>query len=149
LPSVPEPLRPLTSGTGDLSRKSRPKTKLLNILLVEDHVDTAKVMGRLLRRLGHTVEMSDCVAGALSLARAGDYDVVLSDIGLPDGTGLELIRQIRETKNMPAVALTGFGMDEDIAKCLEAGFTAHLTKPVNFQRLEMVLQQVVMERVEA
>ena len=78
----------------------------------------------------------------LASFRAGSHDIVLSDIGLPDGTGLDLVRQLKAERDIPAIALTGFGMDEDIAKCREAGFNAHLTKPVNFQRLEMVLQQV-------
>ena len=148
VPSVPPPEH-ATDSNGDRERKSRPQTRTLNILLVEDHADTARVMSRLLRRLGHTVEMSDSVAGALQLAQSGEFDVLLSDIGLPDGTGLELIRQIRQTNDMPAIALTGFGMDDDITKCKEAGFTAHLTKPVNFQRLEMVIQQVAMAKVDA
>jgi hypothetical protein len=129
---------------GDREKKPRSEGRLLNILLVEDHADTARVMSRLLRRLGHSVETSETVADALNMVNSRDYDILLSDIGLPDGTGLELIRQIRSSKNMPAVALTGFGMDDDIAKCREAGFDAHLTKPVNFQRLEMVLQQVAL-----
>jgi PAS domain S-box-containing protein len=141
LPTVPAPTGP-PSGDANRDPKQRPHARLLNILLVEDHADTARVMGRLLRRLGHTVETSDTVATALAMVSAGNYDILLSDIGLPDGTGLDLMRQIRITRNIPAVALTGFGMEDDIAKCREAGFIAHLTKPVNFQRLEMVIQQV-------
>lgn len=145
-PSVPTPVRAAPTAHDD-GPAGRATTRLLNILLVEDHADTARVMGRLLRRLGHTVQISDSVAGALSLARDGAYDILLSDIGLPDGTGLELIRQLKAMKDIPAIALTGFGMDDDIAKCREAGFTAHLTKPVNFQRLEMVIQQLATAKV--
>ncbi|HET6247197.1 MAG TPA: CHASE3 domain-containing protein [Tepidisphaeraceae bacterium] len=148
LPAVLAPTLPLPSAESR-EPKFRSKNRLLNILLVEDHADTARVMSRLLRRLGHTVETSETVAGALDLAMNRDYDILLSDIGLPDGTGLELIRQIKCRKDIPAVALTGFGMDDDIAKCKAAGFTAHLTKPVNFQRLEMVIQQVATAATKA
>ena len=141
MPSVDTPAHTAPSVSSQV-RPNNSRTRPLKILLVEDHADTAQVMGRLLQRLGHSVTTSNSVAGGLELARNGTFDVLLSDIGLPDGTGLELIRQIRETQSLPAVALTGFGMDDDIAKCHEAGFMAHLTKPVNFQRLEMIIQQV-------
>ena len=119
-----------------------PLNRRLRILLVEDHVDTATVMCRLLRRLGHEVETQGTVASAVESMRGQSFDLLLSDIGLPDGTGLDLIRQIREHYKQPAIALTGFGMEEDIAKCTEAGFDAHLTKPVSFQKLEMMIHQV-------
>ena len=62
---------------------------------------------------------------------------------MSDGTGIDLIRAVREelSKTIPAVALTGFGMDEDVRRTLEAGFTNHLTKPINFARLEQTIQQ--------
>ena len=70
--------------------------------------------------------------------------MLVSDIGLPDGTGLDLIRQVRGQHGLtvPAVALTGFGMEEDLARCREAGFDAHLTKPVNLVKLEETVQRV-------
>ena len=114
----------------------------LNILLVEDHADTARVMSRLLKNLGHRVSIADTVGGALKTVEGDTFDVLLSDIGLPDGTGIELIRQIRLRSDLPAIALTGYGMEEDVAKCLEAGFDSHLTKPVNFQKLESVIRQL-------
>jgi PAS domain S-box-containing protein len=117
-------------------------TRALSILLVEDHPDTAHVMSRLLRRLGHTVQTSGTVAEAAELARNSPYDLLLSDIGLPDGTGIDLIRQVRAHRALTAIALTGYGMEDDIARCLEAGFTAHLTKPIDFQHLERMVQQV-------
>ncbi len=120
--------------------ESPPRT--LNILLVEDHADTARVMSRLLRNLGHQVSIADCVSAALSTIDTAVFDLLLSDIGLPDGTGIDLIRQIRLSSNLPAIALTGFGMEEDVAKCREAGFDDHITKPVNFQKLEGVIRQL-------
>jgi CheY-like chemotaxis protein len=72
------------------------------------------------------------------------FDVLVSDIGLPDGTGVDLIRQIRQKygNRPPALALTGYGMEDDIARCKAAGFTDHLTKPVNLQKLEAAIQHV-------
>lgn len=140
-PSVAAPVHAAASAPS-AQDNAQSRSHALRILLVEDHVDTAKVMTRLLRRLGHTVKPTESVAGATELFRNEKFDILLSDIGLPDGTGLDLIRQIRTTSDIPAIALTGFGMDDDITQCKAAGFTAHLTKPVNFQRLEMVIQQL-------
>jgi CheY-like chemotaxis protein len=113
----------------------------LSILLVEDHVDTATVMGRLLTNLGHQVQIAGTVAAALSLAQQHTFDLLLSDIGLPDGNGIDLLGQLQAIRPIPAVALTGYGMEEDIAKCRAAGFRTHLTKPVNFRKLQEVLVQ--------
>lgn len=115
----------------------------MNILLVEDHPDSARVLGRLLRGLGHQVTIASSVAEAITNVDAGlDINLLLSDIGLPDGTGIDLIRHVRTGGHtFPAIAITGFGMDEDIHKCHDAGFNSHLTKPVNFQKLELLIQQ--------
>ncbi len=115
----------------------------LEILLVEDHDDTSRVLSRLLEGLGHRVRVADSVASAVVAAKQ-PFDLLLSDIGLPDGSGIDLIQQLRKNGDLngPAVALTGFGMEEDLAKSHEAGFTEHLTKPINFQRLQMVVQKI-------
>jgi len=113
----------------------------LQILLVEDHADSAMVLERFLTRLGHQVDTCHTITAARnSLANGRDFDMVFSDIGLPDGTGIELIKEIRQKHTWPAVALTGFGMNEDVARCREAGFDAHLTKPVSIQNLEAVIR---------
>jgi CheY-like chemotaxis protein len=69
---------------------------------------------------------------------------MVSDIGLPDGTGLDLIRQVRDKHHLtvPAIALTGFGMEDDMVRCREAGFDAHLTKPINLAKLEETVQRI-------
>ncbi len=119
------------------------QTKPLRILLVEDHADTANVMTRLMRRLGHGVETVGNVADAKATWHAGEFDLLMSDVGLPDGTGLEIVRSIRESGDMtPAIALTGFGMEDDVQRCLDAGFNAHLTKPVDFTRLEKLVAEL-------
>jgi PAS domain S-box-containing protein len=118
----------------------------VSILLVEDHEDTAEAMSRLLRDKGYAVQTCGTVAEAIKLASEQQFNLLLSDIGLPDGTGIDLIRQMRPHSAMPAIALTGFGMDRDIHRYKEAGFDAHLTKPVNFQKLEMIINQFFGDR---
>ena len=113
---------------------------LLTILLIEDHVDTAEVMAQLIRSLGHEVSVVGLVADALAATQSAGFDLIVSDVGLPDGTGLDFIKAFREHSDVPAVALTGFGTDEDVRRCLDAGFTSHLTKPVNFGQLEQLIE---------
>lgn len=115
----------------------------LRILLVDDHEDTAKAMRRLLEREGHAITLAFNVNDALGEFGQNDFDLLISDIGLPDGSGLELMRQIRQRKNVCGIALSGFGMEEDIRKSKEAGFTEHLIKPINFQKLQDVIRNVV------
>lgn len=113
----------------------------ISILLVEDHVDTADVMAHLMRSLGHEVAVAGSVAEALAATHAGTFDLIVSDVGLPDGTGLDFVSSVRKYSQVPAIALTGYGSDEDVRRCLAAGFTAHLTKPVNFSQLEVLIQR--------
>jgi PAS domain S-box-containing protein len=129
------------------SRREPAPNSLLRILLVEDHEDTARVLSRLLQRLGHTVRIAGTLAEGVAAAQE-PFDLLISDIGLPDGTGYDLIRRLRQDgkANFPAVALTGFGMEDDIAMSREAGFTDHLTKPVNFQRLQLMVQKIAESR---
>jgi CheY-like chemotaxis protein len=123
--------------------QSTERDKCFRILLVEDHDDTARVMAHLLRRNGHEVRTAGSVAEAIKALCESDCDVLVSDIGLPDGTGIDLIKQVRAQygPGMPAVAMTGYGMEEDVARCSAAGFGHHLTKPINFARLEETIQR--------
>ncbi len=121
----------------------------LKILLIEDHADTAEVMSQLFQSLGHEVVVAGRVADALALTQTTSFDLVVSDVGLPDGTGLDFIQAFRERSPAPAIALTGFGTDDDVRRCLEAGFTAHLTKPVNFVQLESLVEQAVNVKLDA
>ncbi len=109
----------------------------LKVLLVEDNEFTSSAMAQVLEVLGHEVGVASNVAEALALAGAQAFDLLVSDIGLPDGSGLDVARAwTRLQPGKPSVAITGYGMDEDIRRCQEAGFLNHLTKPVNFARLE-------------
>jgi PAS domain S-box-containing protein len=114
-----------------------------NILLVEDHIDTSRALSRLLERDGHQVTSAFTIEDAIGHLKQESFDLILSDIGLPDGTGLDLIRKARAISAAPAIALTGFGMEEDVRSCREAGFNDHLTKPINFQRLESIITQLM------
>jgi len=114
----------------------------LRILLVEDNADTLQVLARLLRRHGYRVTTACSVSSALEASLAGEYDVVVSDIGLPDGSGLDVIREMRAHSAVKGIALSGYGMEEDRRTSQEAGFVAHLTKPVDFVKLEAMIQQV-------
>ena len=114
----------------------------LEILLVEDHHDTARVLKRLLDGSGHHVRTADTVRAALAAAAAEPFDVVVSDLGLPDGTGFELMRQLVRQYHAKGIALSGFGTDQDVQRSREAGFECHLTKPVDFRRLAEAIEQV-------
>jgi signal transduction histidine kinase len=114
----------------------------LRLLVVEDHEDTARVLGRLLRASGYEVKTAGSVAAALQLAASHPFDLVVSDIGLPDATGHDLMREIRERHGLKGIAMTGYGMDEDIRKSFDAGFVDHIVKPVNVAQLEAVIQRV-------
>ena len=112
------------------------------ILVVEDHDDTLRSMKMLLKRLGYEVLAAENMADALRIAEEQPFDILLSDIGLPDGTGLELLKRIRQKRDVKALALSGFGMDEDIERSQEAGFADHLTKPVSIDRLQAAISQL-------
>jgi PAS domain S-box-containing protein len=116
----------------------------LRILLVEDNADTLRVMARLLGRRGHRVTTADGIAAALRAAQGNEFDLLISDLGLPDGNGLDLIRRLREShaNPIPGIALSGFGMDEDVRRSREAGFLEHLIKPIDFASLEQAICRV-------
>jgi two-component system CheB/CheR fusion protein len=126
-----------------LNKRTTGKTfKPLRILLVEDHQDTRRTLSRLLTHFGHDVVTADNVGTATEIMGLDDIDVLLCDIGLPDGSGYEVAAQARATGHIKAIALTGFGTEDDIRRSKEAGFDFHMVKPVNFQELQTVLDQV-------
>jgi PAS domain S-box-containing protein len=114
------------------------------ILLVEDDPATLRILSRLLSTLGYNVLAADSLASAQALAEDQSFDLVISDIGLPDGSGLELMRRIRSSRAVKGIALSGFGMEEDIERSREAGFIEHLTKPIDLQRLEATILRVAL-----
>ena len=115
----------------------------LRLLLVEDHESTLEVLRRLLTRAGHQIVTASTVADALAVANEGTFDLVISDLGLPDGTGNELMEELRERYGLRGIALSGYGMHEDVERSREAGFATHLTKPVDFRQLQRALSTVM------
>jgi PAS domain S-box-containing protein len=113
------------------------------VLLVEDHEDTARVLRRMLEGAGYGVGQANSLAGARDLATKRPFDLLISDLGLPDGSGLELMRELRDRQGMCGIALSGFGMDDDLAASKAAGFSAHLTKPVEWERLRAAIISVL------
>jgi CheY-like chemotaxis protein len=124
------------------SQDQQKSAKSLRILLVEDHSDTLHAISRLLTHFGHEIAVADGAESALKIIDSKEFDVVLSDIGLPDGSGYDLISEAKRRRPIKAVALTGFGADEDIRRGKEAGFDFHLVKPIDFHELRTVLDQI-------
>jgi CheY-like chemotaxis protein len=109
---------------------------------VDDHADTRRILSRLLSKYGHEVDTVDSAQGALKFLDSGRFDVLISDIGLPDSSGYELVREAKRRQPLKGVALSGFGTEEDVRLSIEAGFDYHVTKPVNFQDLRALLQKI-------
>jgi len=119
----------------------------LRILLVEDHADTARIMGRLLRAEGYEVETAGDIASALECAKRSSFDLLISDMGLPDGSGLDLMRQLVAAKQpLKAIAISGYGSADDIRNSREAGFMEHLVKPANLPQLLAVIERIIGRR---
>jgi signal transduction histidine kinase/CheY-like chemotaxis protein len=116
----------------------------LCILIVEDHADTAKALHSILSLQGHTVKCAASVAEALKLAEELQCDLLISDLGLPDGTGYELLPRLRERfPNLVAIALSGYGSENDIRRSIDVGFAEHLTKPIEPAVLEQAIHRAV------
>ena len=116
--------------------------RALTILLVEDNADTLNSLSQMLTLRGHAVHTAASLASAIRVASEVAFDVLISDIELPDGSGLELMGTLRTHRAVPGIALSGFGSSEDLELSRSAGFAEHLTKPVVFRRLEEAIQQV-------
>ena len=141
------PLAPLNDqpvkGDTDFRRlEKRTPSPGIHILLVEDHEPTRTTLANILVRRHHNVKMAISVMEALALADRNEFDVVISDIGLPDGSGHDLLKKLKKRSSIKGIALTGYGMDGDVQRSQEAGFDAHLTKPVRIESLEGALARV-------
>lgn len=115
----------------------------VRVLLVDDHVDTLRAMSRLLRAMGYEVRTADCVESGVEAWRSEPADVLVSDLGLPDGTGCDLLRRLLAEGEVRAIAVSGFGMEQDMEESREAGFRGHLIKPVDIRRLDEAIQSLV------
>ncbi len=123
--------QPVRNPSGEAA-ETRPRDRALRILLVEDHADTAKLMRRLLMAEGYEVVTAGSVAEALAAAERHRPDVLISDLGLPDGSGLNLMAQlIARGQHIPGIALSGYGTPADLEQSRAAGFAEHLVKPLH------------------
>jgi signal transduction histidine kinase/CheY-like chemotaxis protein len=118
------------------------RVRSLSVLLVEDHEPTMRAMSRLLSYMGHRVTTATSAASAIAAAGQDGLDLLVCDLGLPDGSGLDVMRRVRNRFQGRAIALTGYGMESDVQASREAGFTEHLTKPVDSLALENALRRV-------
>jgi CheY-like chemotaxis protein len=135
-------LREPIAASADGASRAVTFEKRLRLLLVDDHADTRGVLSRLLAKSGHEVVTADSAQKALEILNTRQFDALISDIGLPEISGYELVRQAKQRQSLAGIALSGLGMDEDVQRSLEAGFDHHLTKPINFQELQSVLGKI-------
>ena len=118
------------------------KVSAVRILLIEDHGDTAAALSIILRTRGYAVETVATAKQALEADLAG-LALVISDIGLPDDDGLSLFRKLRQKHRIEAIALSGYGTERDVRASLDAGFAAHLTKPIVIETLVAAIEKVL------
>jgi signal transduction histidine kinase/CheY-like chemotaxis protein len=145
LKTVPAPVLKANGADGKHgdSVPRRDRSRKHRLLLVDDHVDTCAGMKLMLERRGYDISVAHSAEQAVRKARSEDFDLLISDIGLPDRDGYELMSDLRKSKDLPGIALSGFGAEADVAKARDAGFSEHLTKPINFERLEDAIRRLL------
>ncbi|HET6511545.1 MAG TPA: ATP-binding protein [Candidatus Kapabacteria bacterium] len=131
-------IEPVTQTLND-SRMPAADNQRTSILVIEDNKHTLQALRTLLLRRGYAVDTAETLAEAIAQLRTNSYDIVISDLGLPDGSGLSIMEEIRSSpvgkQRTSAIAVSGFCSEEDIRKSREAGFVEHLAKPFDFKRL--------------
>lgn len=116
----------------------------LKFFVVENHQDTLDAIKMFLEAQGHSVEVAPDMKSALKLAPKTEFDILISDIGLPDGDGWELMRKLRQQiPNLKAIAMSGYGMRADLDKSKAAGYASHITKPFGPVELNAALEKVL------
>ena len=121
------------------------KTTPLRVFVVENHADTREFLTVMLQGLGHHVTVADTMSKALRYVPIADPDVLISDIGLPDGNGWELLSRLELARPVFAIAMSGFGMASDQKRSKDAGFRHHLVKPMGLEQLEGILKEAAEE----
>jgi len=119
------------------------ESRALRIFVVENHEDTLRSLTAYLGLMGHTVLSARTAHEALAALPAADCDVLISDIGLPDGDGWELLRDSKLSRPIYAIAISGFGMNADRAKSKAAGYRHHLLKPFDPDAIDAILDQAM------
>jgi CheY-like chemotaxis protein len=112
------------------------------ILIVEDHEDTLEITAKLLRTMSYEVKTASTISAALEAAESERFDILISDISLPDGSGLDLLQLLTRTAPIKGIAMSGYGLESDIERSREAGFLEHLTKPVDLPQLVLVIERL-------
>jgi len=130
--------QPRTSSAPANGEQSRPR----RILLVEDHPDSADTLSQLLAFHDYEVSVARTMQEAIDVADHGLFDLLISDIRLPDGSGLDLMRRLRSNRPIRGIAISGFGTEQDQRRSREAGYETHLTKPVDFNVLLGAIERV-------
>src|SRR5438477_777210 len=141
LATVAESNAKLSGLAGDASPAARHEG--LRLLLVEDHDDTREVLARLLSRRGYKVEAARSAQEARLLSSEKTFDLLVSDIALPDATGCELLKELGSKHRLCGIAMSGFGSDADVAQSRAAGFLEHLVKPIDATALDAAIQRVI------
>ncbi len=130
-------------GPADEPEGARESRRPTTILLVEDNPDSLRALAMSLSLLGYQVRPANSLRTALAAAENEGYDLIVSDLELGDGTGLDLLRSLGPGRSVPAIALTGYGSEEDRQMCLKAGFEMHLTKPVETRQLGEAIRGLI------
>ena len=146
--AAPAPDAPPADGGAGADAPDRAPQQKPRILLVEDHAPTRHAITLLLQRRGYELTATGSLEEARAAASRGDYKILISDIGLPDGSGHELMQELRARHGLVGIALTGYGMEENVSQTLQAGFVVHLTKPIQVHALEEALLKVTRELLE-
>jgi DNA-binding response OmpR family regulator len=127
--------------------RSPSPSRRLRILLVDDHAPTRSTLVQLLGRRDFEVSAAGSVAEARANAQGRHLDLLISDIGLPDGGGCELLKELRIGQpGLTGIALSGYGMEEDVARSRVAGFSEHIIKPVSIDALDAAIAAALRER---
>lgn len=130
--------------TGPTNNPASPKTLHLRILVVEDHAETRTSLTRLLQARGHLVRSADSARAALDISNGHVFDLLITDVGLPDGNGWHLLKTLRlRQPHIQAIALSGYGMPQELLKSKEAGFSEYLVKPIDFHKLDAAIGRAV------
>ncbi len=143
LPLLQPEVHPEAGETAAAPAASSGSDGIENILVVEDHADTGLILTRILQSMGYKPSYASTAAEACELFGRIDFDLVISDLGLPDESGLDLMRKLKKLRpQIRGICLSGYGMEEDRQACKEVGFMEHLTKPVEITSLEMAIQKI-------
>jgi two-component system CheB/CheR fusion protein len=122
------------------------ETRPLRIFVVENHTDTLQCLTLYLEQMGHTVLSAQGLSEAIAALPAADCDVLISDLGLPDGSGWELLGRVHLARPIYAIAMSGFGLGADRARSEAAGYRHHILKPFDPDTLDAMLEEAAREK---